>query len=118
MVEKYLNQSIEALYRLLPSGWEKVVLYAEIDTMHYNIFFYVKHNGAYYQCYNLERLCGTKEIEIDDFATNWYEIALKDKEQEDWVAYTLTVNASGEFEVEYSYEGDFSITEWKKRYLS
>lgn len=118
MVEKYLNQSVETLYKLLPTGWEKVVLYAEIDTMHYNIFFYVKYNGVYYQCYNLKKLCRTTENEIDEFATKWYEIALRNKEQENWTAYTLTINSSGKFEVEYSYEDDFSISEWKKRYLT
>ncbi len=117
MVEKYLEQSVDSLYKLLPEDWEKVVLYAEIDEFHYNVFFYVKYNGVYRQCYDLEKLCGTTEQEIDDFADCWYEIALRNKKKEDWKAYTLIVKSSGDFEVEYSYEDEFSLDTWKKKFL-
>ena len=117
MVEKYVNESIESLYSLLPSGWEKVVLYAEIDKMHYNIFFYVKHNGTYYQCYSLDKLCDTSEDEVDEFSEKWYEIALEYKKKEEWKAYTLSVDKSGNFEIEYSYDVDFNLDDWKSRFL-
>ena len=117
MVEKYLEKSIAGLYSLLPKGWETVVLHAEIDELHYNIFFYVKHNGTYCQCYNLEKLCGTTEDEIDEFIDNWYEIALENKKKEEWKSYTVTVKSSGDFEVEYSYDEEFNLDIWKKKFL-
>lgn len=117
MVEKYLEKSIDSLYALLPNGWEKVILYAEIDELHYNIFFYVKHGGTYCQCYNLEKLSGTTEEEIDEFAENWYETASRSKKKEEWKAYTITVEPSGKFEVEYSYDDEFDLDAWKKHYL-
>lgn len=117
MVEKYLEQSVDSLYELLPSGWEKVILYAEIDSMHYNIFFYVEYEGKFYQCYNLETLCNTTEDEVDVFVENWYDIALKYKQKEEWKAYTVTIDASGKFEIDYSYEDDFVLDTWKEHYL-
>lgn len=117
MVEKYLEKSIGDLFELLPNGWERVVLYSEIDPLHYNIFFYVKYNGSYYQCYNLEKLCNTTGDEVDQFAEKWHEIALKHKKKEEWSAYTVTIENSGKFEVEYAYEDEFDLDSWKAQYL-
>ena len=117
MVEKYLEDSIGVLFELIPKGWERVVLYSEIDSMHYNVFFYVKYKSSYYQCYSLERLCGTTEDEVDQFTEKWYEIALKYKKREEWKAYTVSVENSGEFEIEYSYDEDFDLDSWKKKFL-
>ena len=117
MVEKYIDDSIDILFELLPKGWEKVVLYSELDSMHYNIFFYVKYKSSYIQCYNLEQLCGTTEEEVDLFAENWYEIALKNKKKEKWNAFTITIENSGEFEVEYFYDDVFDLEVWKRQFL-
>ena len=117
MIENSLNNKFDNLMQLIPAGWEKVILFSQIEKLHYNIFFYVKFKDKYIQCYNLETLCGTTEKEIDEFAEDWYRALIEEKKDEKWVYCTASINADYSFMVDYSYEDDFDLISWKKKYL-
>lgn len=115
-MENILEEITDELFVLLPKGWEKVVLYSEIEEKHYNIFFYVKINGEYVQCYNLEALCGTTEMEIDGFAEKMHE-RIMDLSEKTWTQSTIMINADLTFFIDYSYDEEFNLFEWKSKYL-
>ena len=43
-MENILEEITDELFVLLPKGWEKVVLYSEIEEKHYNIVYYHRVN--------------------------------------------------------------------------
>lgn len=117
MVEEYLEEAMSCLCDVLPQNWEKVVLYAEIEALHYNIFFYVKTDGKYIQCYQLDRICEVSEEEIDNAIEEWYQLAIKHKQEENWFSYTATIGKDGLFNVDYAYEEAMNLDAWKIEYL-
>lgn len=117
MVEEYLNQAFSELSGILPNGWEKVVLYADVEPKHYNIFFYILINKEYVQCYNLDKVCKVSEDEIDDVIETWAKTATDNKKSEEWKNYTVIIDKDGTFKIDYSYEDFDSLEKWKKQYL-
>lgn len=117
MVEEYIDKASKYIFEVLPEGWSNLVLYAELDAMHYNIFFYTKVSGKYVQCYNLDNICDVSEEEIDAAIEKWYQIALKNKKDETWKSYTVNISNSGSFQIDYVYDEEFDLDDWKKEYL-
>lgn len=115
-MENILEEITKDLFCLLPKGWNKVVLYSDVEEKHYNIFFYVKTKEGYVQCYNLESLCGTTEAEIDDFVEMLYEKVLG-LDENVRSQYTVVINSDLSFLVDYCYEEEFDLIEWKNKYL-
>ena len=66
---------------------------------------------------NLSSICNVTEMEIDSAIEKWYKIAVNNKKEEQWKNYTLTINEEGKFQVDYSYEEEFDLDIWKKKYL-
>lgn len=117
MVEKYINEAFASLGDVIPKDWEKIKLHAIINLDYYEIFFYVKCNGEYIQCYDLEDKYQITEDEIDDVFETWYKISIAEKKEEEWQDYTVSIESNGKFAVDYNYDNDFDLFIWKDKYL-
>lgn len=117
MVEEYIDKAVDCLFEVLPDKWERIVLFAEFDERHYNIFFYLRVDGKYYQCYGLDKICRVSEKDIDKVTEEWYKLGMKHKNDETWKYYTVIIDENSKFKVDYVYEDNFDLDNWKHKYL-
>ena len=123
-MEKKLYQALyETLSDVLPTGWKRIVYYAQYFEGSYSMKYYVDSgNGKYIDCFSLG--IGKKEI-IDVFIKMDKLIAEERAhlpEKKKWTVMTMSINEKGRFKVNYDYEdiSDNTISytrEWKKKYL-
>lgn len=108
----------DSVISLLPSEWQRVCLYANVRVDSYEIFFFVKINNEYVQCYQLPQKYSVSEEEIDSTFEMLYDLILSKKDNEAWAAFTLTFDRSGEFAVDYDYDGkSLDRISWLNSYL-
>lgn len=122
-MEKEMLQSItENLIKVLPENWEKVASYIQVTESSYDIFFHVKLNGVYIQCFNLEKDYGITRKELRDSFKKIAESVKNDQNEKKWYVMTFLLSNDGKFSVEYEYN-DYSENsiayknQWKTKYL-
>ena len=111
------------LINVLPKGWEKALLFAQITESSYELFYYVKVNGKYFKNFELENTeYGISRKEVRECFRSIYDILLPDYREKKWYAMTYILSKSGEFTADYEYT-DYSEESiaykdcWKEKYL-
>lgn len=112
-----------SLVNVLPKDWEKALLFAQITDGSYELFYYAKVKGAYYNNFDLEKTeYGISRKDVRECFRNIYEILLPDYHEKGWYAMTYILSKSGEFTLDYEYtdysEDTLSYKKiWKEKYL-
>lgn len=112
----------ENLLNVLPKEWDNVKLYAQLTKSSYEFFFYVKLNGSYIQCFELEKSYKITKNQLRDTFKKLYLILKPDFEEKKWFAMTFSLTNAGKFNVDYEYTDYSEKTleykeQWKAKYL-
>lgn len=123
MIEMNYEKLLDALLKVVPVRWDKVVLYSEYTPASYSIKFFVKIDGRYIDCFDLNGLNEDKLIEefvkIDAIIRPSRKcLSGKDK----WNIMTVTFSSDGEFYADFDYTQEFEndvdyFQKWKQKYL-
>ena len=111
------------LFNVLPNGWDKAILYAQITESSYELFYYAKVNGEFVINFDLEKEgLGVDRQEVRKCFREIYEILLPNYRENQWYAMTFILSKTGEFTVDYEYtdysENSFEYKKlWKEKYL-
>lgn len=122
MTNDLYKEIAENLLDSLPKNWEDVKLYAQLTKSSYEFFFYVKVNGSYIQCFELEKSYLITRKQLRDTFKKLYSIVKPDFEEKKWFAMTFSLTNEGKFNVEYEYTDYTENTleykeQWKSKYL-
>ncbi len=125
-MENIYNCILNKLGEFLPSNWNKLILYADIEENSYEINFYVYLNGndKAINGYDLQFI---DEDELDDSIDDIYEMfkqnldELKLKGEPCWKTATFVLDRDNIIKSDYGYESIEDIYEfktiWKYKYL-
>lgn len=122
MEKDIFKEIAENIVTVLPENWEKVCLYCYMAEYEYEFFFYVKMNGNYIQCFELEKDYGISEESVLECFDKLHDILLPDYEEKKFYVMTYILESSGKFVTEYEYN-DYTetsiayIMDWEKKYL-
>ena len=106
----------------LPDDWEKLVVYLEHGEESYSYSFYVKSNGEYTKCFDLQN------IYEKDLLSAFSEIEKNVSEERNnskdelWSNMTMVIDNKGNMKTDFDYSdlsgGNYHYKEsWKKKYL-
>lgn len=102
----------DELSKYLPDSWERLVVYLEHGEDSYAYSFYVKEQGKYVKCFNIE---GISEEELyKSFAIIEKEISDERSRQkgELWSNMTMVVESNGKMKTDFDYT-DLSIGNYR-----
>ena len=111
----------DELVPYLPDSWESLIVYLEYGQGSYSFSFFVKQNGKYKKCYDLDNLSENELMtsfkKIDTFVS-----PERDKAEFLWSNMTMIVNNSGNMHTDFDYtdlsSGTYQFKKaWKKKYL-
>lgn len=116
------NKIANLLVTVLPDEWKNVAMYAHVKEDMYEIFFFVKKDGNYYNCFKLEKEFGISRKSIMACFDKIYEIILPDYMEKKWYCATVELSNDGKFVMEYCYDDHSEDEEqfktiWKSKYL-
>lgn len=121
MDDRIFQNIYDELEKYLFFDWTKVVFCFEYGDGSYSFSFYVKSNGIYTKCYDIESL-NEKELEESFEKIDKMLIKERNKLEKKWFIMTMIVERDGEMHTDFDY--DYSNVdnyeqkkEWKKRYL-
>ncbi len=121
MDDRIFQNIYDELEKYLFFDWTKVVFCFEYGDGSYSFSFYVKNNGIYTKCYDIESL-NEKELEESFEKIDKMLIKERNKLEKKWFIMTMIVERDGEMHTDFDY--DYSNVdnyeqkkEWKKRYL-
>lgn len=114
MFENKLTDIMNCLIDYLPNEWTKVILHGEFDKTHYTFYYYTKIGNEYKQCFNMEAT-GISRDDVRKCFAAIYDIC-KDTDKE-WNSFDLTINNDGKFSIEYNFDHELQLDEWKSKYL-
>ncbi|USD84441.1 antitoxin YezG family protein [Bacillus safensis] len=109
---EHLYKSIcESINEMIPSDWDRVVLYAEIleDSREVYFFFNTKQNQDYIYSHDIPRAYGISKQEYITNLNNLQELfkelrnQFKKNEQDLWTNLTLHLDCLGNLKIEYDY---------------
>lgn len=109
---------------IIPVKWDKVILFAEVSEDASEVFFYFYPIGVHEPVYNLdiprlyaidEELVDVLRYELNDYFEDLWG-AFKRSNQDTWTNLTLTLDKTGKFKIDYSYE-DLSGTDAYERQI-
>lgn len=121
-MDNMYNKIANLLVSVLPNGWSNVAMYAHIDEDMYEIFFFVKVGGVYYNCYKLDKEFGISRKTVMRCFDKVHEALLDDYRQKKWFCATVQLCNDNKFVIEYTYDvqlenEDSFKTNWKETYL-
>lgn len=118
------------LQRVLPAGWNKICMYAEISEKSYEISYYCFVNGKSkpIHCYALVDEYQIEEKDIDEVFADINQLLKpfwkqsNESGKEAWSNFTLVFESTGKFSGYYDYtdlsEGSYNYKKvWKDKYL-
>lgn len=116
------NEIANLIVEVLPIGWNNVVMYAHITEDMYEIFFYVKKNDTYYNCFKLEKDFGISRKVIMSCFDKIHETLLNDYVEKKWYCATIQLSNDNKFIIDYVYDDqsdneDIFKANWKQKYL-
>ena len=124
MLERYADRIFAELSSLLPEKWNRVVLFGLILDGAYEISFYVKSSNTskYQDDYTLQTQKLFTEQTLDSAVRNIWKLCCEAQNQvegEKWKSFTLTVEHTGHFSIDYGYEEEIvdKWDEWREKYL-
>lgn len=118
---KIYQMIFDELVPYLPDSWESLIVYLEYGQGSYSFSFFVKQNGKYKKCYDLDNLSENELMtsfqKIDTFVS-----PERDKAEFLWSNMTMIVNNSGNMHTDFDYtdlsSGTYQFKKaWKKKYL-
>lgn len=121
-LEKYYSQIAEQLDGMIPVEWDKIIMYAEEDGSISSVsFYYYINNGtelhysnAIPEEYNIEEdAYGSLVYELMDINREFRKV-YKEMEDPTWVSFIFRLDSDWNFEIEYKYEQDESVS-WYER---
>lgn len=118
--EKIFQTIFDELSKFLPKKWERLVVYLEHGEESYSYSFYVKEEGKYSQCFDLN--FSEKEILKSFSKIEKFVSKERDGMNESWTNMTMVVDGKGNMKTDFDYtdlsEGNYRYKkEWKKKYL-
>ena len=116
------NKIANLLVEVLPAGWNNVVMYTHITEDMYEIFFYVKKDDIYYNCFKLEKEFGISRKSIMRCFDKIHKVLLNDYIEKKWYCATIQLSNNNKFVIDYAYEDqleneDLFKANWKQIYL-
>jgi len=130
-MEELYQRAPETLNDMIPVPWLKIYLYAEVNEDSRQVFFYFYSEDKNKPIYSLDIVneYNVEEEYIEKSEDELYEIftelwdEFEKQKQEKWTNLTLTLNNSGEFNIDYNYN-DLSEVDsyeqqiiWEYKYL-
>lgn len=122
MNDKIYQLIFDEISNFLPANWTKLVMYLEYGEESYLYSFYVKTDGKYVKCYDLDvskkNICDAFS-RIDDEVFKERSKLDKDKR---WTNMTMVVDDGGNMKADFDYtdlsNGNYQYKKaWKKKYL-
>lgn len=116
------NKIANLLVEVLPEGWKNAVMYAHITEDMYEIFFFVKMDNMYYNCFKLEKEFGISRKSIMACFDKIYQTLLNDYKEKNWYNATVQLSNDNKFVINYTYDDqseneDTYKANWKQTYL-
>ena len=119
MIERITNDIFGLIDEYLPEKWGKCILHAIIKENYYSITFYVKVNDEFIQCFDLFRKYNIEYSELNALFESIYNLCKPECDNEDYNAFTLIIEPSGHFTVNYHYDKtEFDLESWEEEYLN
>ena len=117
MIYQFIFDEISEITKI---NWERMVIYLEYGTASYSFVYYVKSNGEYIQCFDVEGL--SEDIILQKFRNIDSRVSQERKSCDKWSTMTMTISDTGDFKVDFDYsdlsQGTYLYKkEWKKKYL-
>lgn len=102
----------DELSKYLPDLWERLVVYLEHGEYSYAYSFYVKEQGKYVKCFDIEDI--SEEELYKSFVTIEKEISDEGSRQkgELWSNMTMVVESNGKMKTDFDYT-DLSIGNYR-----
>ncbi len=116
MNEDIIKSIVDYLISLLPENWTNVILRDISAPGYYNIYFYVKVNGTYIQCFNLPKKYSITMDELNSAFSKINKLCQQNQTTKKWRSYTLTLSSIGDFCIDYEYEEPMEKNKWKAKY--
>lgn len=121
MDEKIFQIIFDEVAAFLPNQWSEVVIYLEHGEEAYSYSFYVKVNGKFVKCYDIE---GISENELFSAFSKIEKSVSEARSKMDncWSNMTMVVKRDGTMKTEFDYtdlsSGNYQYKKlWKKKYL-
>lgn len=116
------NKIANLLVEVLPKDWSNVVTYAHITEDMYEIFFFVKRDNTYYNCFKLENEFGISRRSVMACFDKIHEALIDDYKENKWYCATMRLSNDGKFIIDYTYDDqsadeDTFKANWKQTYL-
>ncbi len=100
------------LQSMIPGAWIKIHLYAEVWKGSRQVYFYFYPDGKSEPIYSLDiiKKYNVDEEAIEELEDNLYDCftelseEFSNQNQEKWTNLTLTIDTTGEFNIDYNYE--------------
>lgn len=117
MTNEMYQKIADVVVPLLPDGWDKVSLYAQLAEGTYEFMFYVAQNGKFTYCFDLGR-----DEEILDAFDSLYNTILPDWQEKKWSVCTILIERNGKCSIDYDYsifpeDGLVYKQKWEEKYL-
>lgn len=123
MLNNKIYQMIyDELFKYLPISWERLIVYLEYGEDSYSYSFYVKENGEYTKCFDMENV--SEDMLYSSFAKIERMVSAERCKQNDglWSNMTMIVESIGRMKTDFDYTdlsaGNYQYKKnWKKKYL-
>lgn len=124
MINEKIYQTIfDEISKLIPTTWEKLIIYLEYGEDAYSFAFYILKNGKHIKCYDI---LGISEEKIFDAFDNIDSAVSKERNKdfnEQWSNMTMLIDKSGNMHTDFDYtdlsSGAYQYKKaWKQKYLS
>lgn len=116
------QQMGDVLVEILPIHWERVCLLGSISQSSYEFSFYVKVDGNYQQCFELQSQFGISRTKVSESFAQLYQLTKLDETLLSCPSFTLTITNHGQFHLDYDYDQIEDIVErercWRAKYLT
>ncbi|WP_458121846.1 antitoxin YezG family protein [Paenibacillus sp. Z6-24] len=125
-VENIYQKLASAINDIIPTDWEKVYFYGEVLEDSSGVYFYfntVEDPQTYIYVHEIPELYNIDEEEADDEVVALHAIckelkeAFRENKQELWTNFTMTLDNTGHFKVDYDYTDllNIEIPDYKRK---
>ena len=121
MDNKLFQKVFNEIATLLPSKWDKVVIYLEHGEESYSYSFFVENAGAYTKCFDMDNFSEDEMFTVFSKIEKIVSIE-RVKCKALWSNMTMVVDSTGAMKTDFDYtdlsNGSYQYKKlWKKKYL-